>query len=303
MVLGHEAVGEVLATGGPLRYWSSDRVVAAGDRVTWSVAASCGACVPCARGIPQKCDALSKYGHTTLEQGGPFCGGMAELSLLPSGTAVLPVPNTVHDTVAAPANCATATAAAALRVAGELEGRLIKVQGADLLGLTACAMAHDRGARVLVAEPHPRRRASATRWGAADVTNPTDPEHVARLRTFTQGRGFDVVIEASGAHRALAQGLDALAVGGSYILLGTVSPTAAWALDAEHLVRRLLRIQGVHNYTPDDLAVALEFLERCGDRYPLAEVVGGHYSLDDHAAALAAARTGDALRVAFRPHP
>src|SRR4051812_10968649 len=49
-VLGHEAVGRIVATGGPV----DGEAFAPGDRVTWTIGTSCGACRRCRRGIPQK---------------------------------------------------------------------------------------------------------------------------------------------------------------------------------------------------------------------------------------------------------
>ena len=300
-VLGHEILGEVIATGGVVRFWSSDRPIVGGDRVTWSVSVSCNACRPCNRGLPQKCDSLFKYGHAPMAEAGPFSGGLADVCLLRSRTAILPVPEHVSDEIAAPANCATATAVAALRAAGDVKSRDVLVQGAGLLGLTCCALAAHAGARVLVAEPDGGRRANAARWGAAETADPMQPDFGKCVRAFTDSRGFDVAVEVSGSAPALAQGIPSLGIGGVYVLVGTVLPTDAWPIDPEQIVRRMLRIQGVHNYAPVDLKDALHFLEESQDRYPFAEAVAARYELSDHASALKRARQSDALRVAFVP--
>jgi threonine dehydrogenase-like Zn-dependent dehydrogenase len=68
-VLGHEAVGRVVAVG-PGR----DPALL-GQRVTWTLADSCGECVPCrAWHLPQKCEHLFKYGHAPLDDGSGFNG-------------------------------------------------------------------------------------------------------------------------------------------------------------------------------------------------------------------------------------
>src|SRR5215469_2038422 len=112
-ILGHEILGRVEAVGpapppsamrGPLRL---------GERVTWSVAASCGACFYCNRRLPQKCERLVKYGHEPIRPGRELTGGLAEYCLLVLGTAIVPVPDRLSDETACPANCATATTAAA----------------------------------------------------------------------------------------------------------------------------------------------------------------------------------------------
>ena len=69
-VLGHEAVGRVIA--------SSRAGVMPGQRVTWSLADSCGECPACTDyRLPQKCTSLFKYGHAALASGSGLNGGYA----------------------------------------------------------------------------------------------------------------------------------------------------------------------------------------------------------------------------------
>ena len=107
------------------------------DRVTWSITASCGKCFYCRRQLPQKCAVVVKYGHEPLREGAELTGGLADYRLLAPGTTNLRRPNHLPDETACPASCATATVAAALRSAGDLEDRTVLVQGAGMLGLTA----------------------------------------------------------------------------------------------------------------------------------------------------------------------
>lgn len=46
------------------------------------------------------------------------------------------------------------------------------------------------------------------------------------------------------------------------MLAGAVFPSPAAPVFVERIVRRMLRLNGVHNYSPADLARALEFLSR-----------------------------------------
>lgn len=63
-VLGHEAIGHVLQLP---RTWelkdTAGNPIEIGQRIVWGVAASCGQCLFCHDGIPQKCTSLVKYGH------------------------------------------------------------------------------------------------------------------------------------------------------------------------------------------------------------------------------------------------
>ncbi|MEJ8279997.1 alcohol dehydrogenase catalytic domain-containing protein [Pseudonocardia spirodelae] len=292
-VLGHEQVGHVVATAPGPRHVDGTPV-RAGDRIVWSVAASCGRCLRCRRGIPQKCTDLHKYGHAPLDEARPFTGGFATHCLLAPGTATVVVPDPVPDAVAAPASCATATVAAVLEAAGSPgPGERVLVTGAGMLGVTAAAMAARAGAEVVVADPHPDRRERALRFGAAAAV---DADAVAA------GDRFDVACELSGAPAAVRTCLDALDVGGVAVLAGSVSPGPQVGLDPERLVRGLHTVVGVHNYAPRHLAAAVAFLAAEHDRAPFAGLAAGPWALADLDAAVAAAgRPGAAPRQAVRP--
>lgn len=287
-ILGHEAVGRVLGRGAGV-------AVGIGERVTWSIAASCGSCGPCSEGMEQKCDTLWKYGHEECAPPSQLSGGLAEVIHLREGTTVVPVPDSIPDAAAAPANCATATVAAALRVAGPLASRRVLVLGAGLLGLTAAAMARSAGAaRVHVVDPEPQRRSMAGDFGA---TTTSDPAGVPETDTF------DVCLELSGNPAAVEQALERVGLGGCVVLVGSVASSREARFDPERVVRGLVRIEGVHNYRPEDLRAAVGFLEGPGAGYPFASLVGAEHPLEEVGSAILEALQGGSVRVGVRPRP
>ncbi|QDV78552.1 D-arabitol-phosphate dehydrogenase [Planctomycetes bacterium K2D] len=304
-VLGHETIGTIVAfgpgyapidgKGGPLEI---------GDRVSWSVAASCGECFFCRHDLPQKCELLFKYGHEPCCGMHPLSGGMAEYCHLKRGTAIFRVPETIPDFVASSANCATATVAAAMRSAGGCRGKAVVIQGAGLLGLTAAAMASVQGAKhILVADVDPQRVSVASRFGAdAAVDVATGPDQLAdALYAATDNRGADIVFEMSGSADAIRQGLPLLRIGGCNVFVGAVKPISTVQLDPEQLVRRMWTLRGVHNYAPIDLADAIDFLAASWDQFPFVEMVGGEFPLERADEAFQHMIATRAVRVAVRP--
>ena len=284
-ILGHEMLGQVAAlppeeevrdhTGRPLKL---------GDRVTWSVTASCDTCFFCTHDLPQKCERLFKYGHEPVNDLHPLSGGLSEYCHLKAGTSIFVVPDEVPDAVACPANCATATVAAALRYGGDCSNETVLVQGAGMLGLTATAMAKWRGAlNVVVSDVNPQRQREASRFGATHtVAVGEDSGELGRVVSeLTEGRGVDLALEMSGDPSAMESGLELLRIGGRYILAGGVFPSRAPAVPMEMVIRKLLRIQGVHNYTPSDLGVALGFLRESHSVYPFEQLVSARFPLTD----------------------
>lgn len=292
-VLGHEIVGRIEAFG-PDAERGDFRI---GDRVSWSVAASCGACFFCNDGLPQKCESLFKYGHQRVDRSSPWCGGLADYVLLVPGTALYRVPDGLSDVLAAPANCATATVCAMLRAAGPIAGRTMLVCGAGMLGLTACAMARSGGAAaIFVSDPEPERRERAHEFGA---TLAMAPDNLPA--DLTDRRGVDIALELAGVSAAVEAGLRLTRIGGTLILAGTVLPTRSVPLDPETVVRRMLTIRGVHNYAPIDLQAALYFLAGPGREYPFAELVGRSFRLDEAEQAFAYGHANPGMRVAVVP--
>ncbi|SHN43291.1 zinc-binding dehydrogenase [Cryptosporangium aurantiacum] len=320
-VLGHEQVGRVVAVGPGEPRCADGTTVTEGLRVVWSVTASCGECPRCRRGLPQKCVALRKYGHEPLTAARPLTGGFATHCVLLPGTTIVAVPAEVPDEVAAPASCATATVAATLAAAGWMlpwsagngrvaarttthepdadrapadgvgaDGGRAVVSGAGMLGLTAVAMLARANAHVVAVDPDPGRRARAVEFGAHEVA--ADGADL---------RDADLVLELSGAPSAVQSALAALAIGGTAVLAGSVSPGPAVPFDPERLVRGLHRVIGVHNYRAADLRTAVGFLAATHRDAPFAKLVGGRYRLDDLDAAFAAAHRGPAPRQAVAP--
>jgi len=304
-ILGHEILGEVVALGaGSTVSAINGATIELGQRVTWSVVAHCGECFFCQHQLPQKCLSLFKYGHRKVQAEHQFSGGLAEYCHLKAGTQLLPVPEQVPTHVATPANCATATVAAALRTAGSVEGCHLLIQGAGMLGLTAAAMASAAGAAsVVVTDINPERLARANQFGADHTVLANDQGSALAevVQAVSSGRGMDVAIDVCGVAEAIQHGLDSLRIGGTQVLLGSVFPGPPLSLDMEDVVRRMLTIRGVHNYVPADLVTAVEFLDQHHQRFPFAELITESYSLSDAAEAFRAAADPGALRIAITP--
>lgn len=308
LVLGHEQIGRVVALGENART-AAGLPVALGDRIIWTVTVSCGVCDRCRTGLTQKCRTLAKYGHDRVHRGWELSGGFATHVHVLAGSPIVIVDEALPAEVAAPASCATATVAAALAAASALvpvAGATVLVSGAGMLGLTACAMATDAGATVIVTDPDPERRRRALAFGAAAVADPlarpASPSSLAAvLGGVLVGGEISIALEMSGAPAAVRTAIDTVGIGGVVILVGSVSPGPSIALDPESIVRRLVTIRGVHNYTAVDLERAVAYLAGAWRRHPFAGLVGERFALHDLDAALAHASTGKDVRVGIDP--
>lgn len=300
-ILGHEIVGRIVSfgPGAPRRDLRGDPL-AAGDRISWTLTASCGECFFCRRGLPQKCETLFKYGHTALLPGREFSGGFAECCLLRAGTGIVRLPEDLPDPLAAPANCAVATVAAAFRSADPVVGATVAVIGCGALGLTACAMAHTLGAdTVLACDLDPDREPLARRFGATAFCQADELATVAR--DLSKGRGADLVLELSGANSAVTAAIATARTGGTIVIAGTTTPAPPIPLDPRDVLRRMLTIKGLHNYAPTDLVTAIEFLADSLERFPFFALQGDQFALPHLEQAFVASTNQSGTRIAVIP--
>ncbi|MEM7475979.1 MAG: zinc-binding dehydrogenase [Planctomycetota bacterium] len=298
-ILGHEAIGRVVRT--ELAVDIHDALIQVGDRVTWSVAVSCNNCERCKSGLPQKCFSLAKYGHETAVGRTALSGGMSEYILLRKGSATVRIDDQLPDLVASPANCATATIAAGLRAAESVAGRRVLILGAGMLGLSAAAMSRTAGAKqVVVCDPVADRLKLATAFGADFGLQETSVESIREHMNGVQ-HPFDVILEVSGAISAIENSIALADFGAHVILMGSVMPIGKANIDPEMVVRRWLHICGVHNYAPQDLVTAIEFLTAQHQQFPFRDLVERSFALRDIAVAMEYAVSNRPIRLAICP--
>ncbi|AIY00133.1 hypothetical protein ART_0534 [Arthrobacter sp. PAMC 25486] len=176
------------------------------------------------------------------------------------------------------------------------------------MGLTAAAMATDRGARVIVSDADPSRRAAALRFGAVATVDPlADASSAASLAGVLASLGLDdgvqLAIEASGSAPAVSQAICSLDIGAVAVLVGSVHPVDKVPVDPEAMVRGLKTIRGVHNYTPRHLIDAVSYLEERHDAYPFAELVSPTNPLSELDSAMSEAAKGTHVSVGIIPNP
>lgn len=317
LILGHEGCGTVLRTcsyGGEEEQEQFKELI--GKRVTWSVMSSCGTCLSCSKlSLPQKCtSALFKYGHASYNKndGSGLYGCYSTHIVLKKGTCVVQLPDNISNAIAAPANCALATVCCAMRTAlrslglkssfSELStgGANILVQGCGLLGLYAISLAKEFGAISITATDVSESRLElAKKFGATRCYNLSNKSENPLVNEF------DLVFEVCGVISAVKQGISALRFGGSMILVGLVHPQSDLSgVTAESIIRKCATLVGVHNYAPEDLQAAVDFLSRhvLQNDLPLSEITSEALPLSSLVEGIELAKTGRFSRVLITPN-
>lgn len=295
-VLGHEIVGEIIATGKKIRTDYNGHLLKTGDLVTWCVYAYDNKSKMAKRGIPQKSENLYKYGHQkfTVEDG--LNGGFATHCVLKKGTAIFKLPKNLNIKEAAPLNCTHATIAGALRTAGYMENKTVLITGAGMLGLSACAMVTEGGAKsVTVMDIDTERMKFAKKFGANKMID--GKLSLSEIKLHLNNDSFDIVIDTTGVTNVMENGLELLDIGGTAVWIGAVYKQEPVKVNAEMIVRKLLKIKGLHNYTPDDLGFAVDFVAKNRLKYPFDLLIGTEFILDEVDLAFETANTGSFYRV------
>ena len=283
-ILSHEIVGliEELGPGAPT-VDCRGAPLRVGDRVTWAIYASDPCSCLARMGIPQKGDGLFKYGHEQIKPDSTLHGGLSEYCILRKHTPVIRIDQPIPLPVIALINCAVATVAGSLRLAGPVKERNVLIAGAGMLGIIACAMTRSAGAkRVIAVDIDDARLATARKFGV-DLTVKMEPQGRPLKETMAAlipGESVNVALDYSGVPETMEALLASLGIGGTVVFVGATFPQRALQISAEQLVRNVHTIKGLHNYNEQDLVTAVEFIEGNHPRFPFESLVHDKFDLD-----------------------
>jgi len=195
---------------------------------------------------------LSGENPFSLKQGDPVCalltgGGYADYAVGPLAQC-LPVPQTVSliDAAALPENFFTVWSNVFDRgQLGHGEGRphesLLVQGGSSGIGVAAIQIAHALGHPVFATAGSDEKCRACEALGARAINYKTE-NFVDRVRTFTRGRGVDVILDmVSGGY--LSPEIDALAEGGRIVTIASLGGSSA-TIDMGKLMRRRLTVTG-----------------------------------------------------------
>lgn len=210
-VLGHEAVGTVVEVGAGVRD------ISVGQRVLVSCISACGRCRYCREGRYGQCLAGGGWvlGHT-------IDGTQAEYVRTPFADRSLhPLPAGVTDEQALMVADIVPTAyEVGVLASGVSPGDVVVIVGSGPIGLAALRTARlFSPSHVLVVDPSRSRRELALTMGA-DAALSSEDDVAEVLRSWTDGLGADVAIEAVGIPETFEMCADLVRPGGNVANVG-----------------------------------------------------------------------------------
>ncbi len=215
LIMGHEASGEVVATGPKVTAWR------AGDRVTFDSTISCGACRFCREGAVNLCENRRVVGvsPTEYKQHGAF----AEQLAIPDRILYRLPDNLPYDQAAMVEPVSIAVhAVQRTKIAPNATAVVI---GSGMIGLLVIQALRWAGAKQVVAvDLADNRLELARQLGATHTINSGRADAAAEVARLTAGLGADVAFEVVGFTATLNLALAALKRGGACVLVGNLSP-------------------------------------------------------------------------------
>ncbi len=311
IIPGHVSVGQVAAAGSGAQDVDG-RPLAVGDVVTFlDVYGSCGRCWYCTVGqATTRCPQRRVYGITLSADDG-LLGGWGEYIYLRPGVHIVTVPPELPWTTLLAAGCGLPTALHAVERAEVRFGDCVVIQGSGPVGLSAAILAQLRGAgQVIVIGGPPLRLDMARHLGAdaiIDIGVTSEVDRIAAVHDLTNGRGADVTIEAAGVAAAVPEGMRLTRDAGRYVVVGQYTNAGAAEFNPHlDLNQKHLDVRGCWGSDVGHVYRAVQVLARYHTRFPWAEFVSGHYSLEQAQEALedvAAQRVVKALIIPGHNHP
>ena len=276
IVPGHEFAGEIVEVGSQVTGY------AVGDQVAVDPSLYCGYCYYCKRARGNQCENWNAIGVTRS-------GGAAEFVVAPMANLFkLPSHLAARDAVLIePLSCAVR----GFDVLPRNMGDNFLIYGSGTMGLMMLELAKRAGAAtVSMVDLNPERLETAKRLGCTAATTSADQ--------LDAPRGWDVVIDCTGAEAAIKDGLRRVGRGGTFLQFGVAGYDTKVAIEPYEIYRREITITG-------SMAVLHSF-DRAGELMAAGvlapEIFISHrFPLDRYAEALSQFRAGIGRKIIIEP--
>ena len=276
IIPGHEFTGIVVARG------SGVHEIALGARVAVDPSLYCFECHYCRIGHNNLCERWNAIGVSVP-------GGAAQFAVAPVGNCVL-LPEHIGLEDAAliePLSCAIR----GYDVLTSQLGAHVLIYGSGTMGLMMLQLAKRTGAAsVDVLDINPERLTTAAALGCSSTAASADE--------LDRPRGWELVIDATGAGAAIQDGLSRVAPGGTFLQFGVASYDTRVTIEPYRIYNKEITITG-------SMAVLHSF-ERAAELFAAGVLdpdvfISDRLPLDEYAEALARFKRGEGRKIQIRP--
>jgi len=277
-ILGHEASGTIIELGSNVKNFQ------VGQRVAMNFRGTCGACDYCRNKMENFC--RNDY-HAT--------GAFAEYALYKE-SLIYPLP----DNISMEEGALLEPVSIALHGIDRADihpGNSVFISGAGTIGLLMLELARLFGAaRIMVSDPNAMNRKLAQNLGADITINHLKQDVEQAGNQFTDGKGFDVVLEASGNIKAVEQSLSLAGKGGTVVWAGSYPLEAEVAINPFFMFTKELTIRSVL-LSPYSFPRALNILPKLNLRSLISNII----PLQNIDEAFAQHKQSDQIKILIKP--
>lgn len=248
MPFGHEYAGYITAVGAGVTHFKE------GDAVMGTNTAPCNECFYCKRGRQQLC----------VELEGRFnFGTYADYARIPAYITAQNLHHKPDHLSFAEASCLEPLSCAVLgaHYTGVQLGDTAAIIGVGAQGLMQIQLLKSMGASRVIAIGRSKGRLERALLVGADHVFSTDAgDPVEFVKSLTEGRGADVVIEAAGHIDTWSQAMMMARKGGTVVQFSGLPGGTQVAFDATHLHYDEITMKGVFHTTPCMIELAVQAL-------------------------------------------
>ena len=243
-ILGHELAGELVK-------FDNAPGFSVGEAVTFIPYFNCGICIACSTGKPNCCSSIQVCGvHID--------GGMVEYLRVPSYSLVHGE-GLSYDELALIEPLAIG--AHGIRRAAVQRGEFVVVIGAGPIGLGTIELARIAGGKVIVIDVSDGRlQFCKDNLHIGFTINPAKENAVERVREITGGDMASVVVDATGNLNAINSGINYLAHGGRYVLIGLQKEAFSFSHPEFH--KRESTLMSSRNATRADFEYVIDCMKK-----------------------------------------
>ena len=252
-VLGHESGGVVVETGRDVKH------LKIGDRVALEPGKTCGHCEFCRSGKYNLCPDVQFFATPPVDgvfqeyvaHEADLCFKLPENVSTMEGALIEPLAVGMH----------------AANQAGASLGKTAVVTGAGCIGLCAMMSLKAFGVtQVYVTDIMDKRLDKAMELGATGVINSKEKNPVEEIQKLTEGRGVDIVVEASGVELCANQGLEMLVRAGTLVQVaysgsGYMNLNMGLICDKEITIKSVFRYRHIYPMAIKAVASGLIYLK------------------------------------------
>ncbi len=270
---GHEFSAEIVEIP------ENDKGLKVGDIVTCNPYFNCGECYSCERGYVNCCTDNQTMG---VQRDGAFCEYIAmPVERIFTGNGLSAEELALIEPFSISQH---AVSRATIK-----DTDTVLVVGAGPIGLFALLAAKQMCKKIVVADILDNRLALAKEYGADAVVNTKTQSLEEFTKKFTEGRGFDVCIEACGAPETFLNCIDCAAFAANIILIGNGKRETSFVHSI--ILKKELNIHGSRNALNADFINNIQLV--ADKKADVMKMVSGIYDMENATEAFEALKNND----------